>query len=98
MTRAFTFFNADAAALPDELERAGWHTAITSFPEFRSAFLKINKKRDLLQKTHDALKPGGSFIIYQVTNELKQHATFFDAGGVGIFPAEYSADVHHCFS
>ena len=42
------------------------------------SILEINKKRDLLQKTHDALKPGGSFIIYQVTNELKQHATFFD--------------------
>jgi hypothetical protein len=24
------------------------------------------------------LKPGGAFIIYQVTNELRQHATFFD--------------------
>ena len=28
--------------------------------------------------THDALAPGGSFIIYQVTNELRQHATLFD--------------------
>jgi hypothetical protein len=31
-----------------------------------------------LRKTHDALAPGGSFIIYQVTNELKQHATLFE--------------------
>jgi phospholipid N-methyltransferase len=33
---------------------------------------------DLLQKTYDALAPGGNFVIYQVTNELKQHATLFD--------------------
>jgi hypothetical protein len=32
-----------------------------------------------LQKTHDAVAPGGSFIIYQVTNELRQHATFFES-------------------
>ena len=32
----------------------------------------------MLQNTYDALKPGGAFIIYQVTNELRQHATFFD--------------------
>ncbi|PYK53635.1 MAG: hypothetical protein DME48_11245, partial [Verrucomicrobia bacterium] len=42
------------------------------------SILKIEKKRSLLQKTHDALAPGGSFIIYQVTNELKQHATLFE--------------------
>jgi len=41
------------------------------------SILKIDKKRALLQKTHDALAPGGSFIIYQITNELKQHATLF---------------------
>jgi len=27
---------------------------------------------------YDALKEGGKFIIYQVTNELKQHATHFE--------------------
>ena len=32
----------------------------------------------LLRKTHEAIRPGGSFIIYQVTNELRQHATLFD--------------------
>jgi hypothetical protein len=26
------------------------------------------------------LAPSGSFIIYQVTNELKQHATLFEHG------------------
>ena len=39
--------------------------------------VKIEKKRALLRKTYDALKPDGKFIIYQVTNELRQHATVF---------------------
>src|SRR5437868_878537 len=42
------------------------------------SILKLDKKRALLQKTYEALAPGGSFIIYQVTNELKQHAKIFD--------------------
>ena len=40
--------------------------------------MKIDKKRSLLRKTYDALAPGGRFIIYQVTNELRQHATLFE--------------------
>ncbi len=70
--------HADASALPDELARRqiGHCDYIVSGIPF--SILEINKKRDLLQKTHDALRPGGTFIIYQVTNELKQHATFFD--------------------
>lgn len=71
-------FNADAARLPEELTR--WRIPHCDYIVSGIPFsiLEINKKRDLLQKTHDALKPGGDFIIYQVTNELKQHATFFD--------------------
>jgi len=71
-------FHADAASLPDELERLGGEHCDYIISGIPFSILEINKKRDLLQKTHDALKPGGSFIIYQVTNELKQHATFFD--------------------
>ncbi|MEY2493412.1 MAG: hypothetical protein QOH24_2363 [Verrucomicrobiota bacterium] len=41
------------------------------------SILDLEKKRDLLRQTHDALTPGGAFIIYQVTNELRQHATEF---------------------
>jgi phospholipid N-methyltransferase len=70
--------NADAFTLPSELARrhiASCDYIVSGIP---FSILEIKKKRDLLQKTHDALKPGGSFIIYQVTNELKQHATFFD--------------------
>jgi phospholipid N-methyltransferase len=42
------------------------------------SILKIDKKRALLQKTYKALVPGGRFIIYQVTNELRQHAKIFE--------------------
>ncbi len=70
--------HGDAARLPQELQRRGfgWCDYILSGIPF--SILKIDKKRALLQKTHDALAPGGSFIIYQVTNELKQHAKLFE--------------------
>ncbi len=70
--------NGDAARLPEELERR-WHPALRLYP-FRNPFsiLEIKKKRALLEKTYEALADGGSFIIYQVTNELRQHAKLFD--------------------
>ena len=71
-------FNADAAALADELARRGIGGCDYILSGIPFSILEIRKKRDLLQKTHGALKSGGSFIIYQVTNELKQHATLFD--------------------
>lgn len=70
--------HADAARLPQELERRGFGPCDYILSGIPFSILKIDKKRDLLQKTYDALAPGGSFIIYQVTNELKQHATLFD--------------------
>jgi phospholipid N-methyltransferase len=70
--------NADAATLPQELERRGIEQCDYILSGIPFSILEIKKKRALLQKTHEALKPGGSFIIYQVTNELRQHATFFD--------------------
>ena len=70
--------HADAATLPEELSRSRIEQCDYIISGIPFSILEINKKRDLLQKTHDALKPGGSFIIYQVTNELKQHATFFN--------------------
>src|SRR5918996_1414414 len=42
-----------------------------------AASLPYELKRALLRKTYEALKPSGKFIIYQVTNELRQHATVF---------------------
>lgn len=69
--------NRDAAALPEELERRGIEQCDYILSGIPFSILNIEKKRALLQKTHDALAPDGSFIIYQVTNELKQHATLF---------------------
>jgi phospholipid N-methyltransferase len=70
--------HGDAARLPQELEHRGIAYCDYVLSGIPFSILKIDKKRALLQKTHDALAPGGSFIIYQVTNELKQHATLFE--------------------
>ncbi len=70
--------HGDAASLPDELDRCGFDNCDYILSGIPFSILKIDKKRALLQKTYDALAPGGSFIIYQVTNELRQHATLFE--------------------
>jgi len=70
--------HGDAARLPQELERLGFSHCDYVLSGIPFSILKIDKKRDLLQKTYHALAPGGSFVIYQVTNELKQHAKLFD--------------------
>ena len=72
--------HADAATLPGELKRRGFAQCDYILSGIPFSILNIDKKRALLQKTHDALAQGGSFIIYQVTNELKQHATLFEHG------------------
>ena len=69
--------NGDAARLPDELARLGVDACDYIVSGIPFSILEIEKKRALLKKTYDALLPGGSFIIYQVTNELRQHATLF---------------------
>ena len=70
--------HGDAASLPHELKHRGIDSCDYILSGIPFSILKIEKKRALLQKTYDALAPGGSFIIYQVTNELKQHATHFE--------------------
>jgi phosphatidylethanolamine/phosphatidyl-N-methylethanolamine N-methyltransferase len=70
--------HGDAASLPYELKRRGFACCDYILSGIPFSILKIDKKRALLRKTHDALAPSGSFIIYQVTNELKQHATLFE--------------------
>ncbi len=70
--------HGDAAELPDELARLGIGHCDYILSGIPFSILEIKKKRALLQKTYEALKSGGSFVIYQVTNELRQHATFFD--------------------
>src|SRR5881396_7115 len=72
--------HGDAVRLPQELARRGIAHCDYILSGIPFSILKIDKKRALLQKTHDALVPGGSFIIYQITNELKQHATLFEHG------------------
>lgn len=69
--------NGDAATLPDVLERLGLPHCDYILSGIPFSILEISKKRALLQKTYDALADGGQFIIYQVTNELRQHATVF---------------------
>jgi phospholipid N-methyltransferase len=72
--------HGDAATLPYELKRRGFAQCDYILSGIPFSILKIEKKRALLQKTHDSLIVDGSFIIYQVTNELKQHATLFEHG------------------
>ncbi len=67
--------NQDAARLPHELEQRGISYCDYILSGIPFSILKIDKKLALLQKTHAALAPEGRFIIYQVTNELKQHAS-----------------------
>lgn len=69
--------NDDAAQLPRELQRLGITACDYIVSGIPFSILEIEKKRALLQKTYEALQPGGAFIIYQVTNELRQHATLF---------------------
>ena len=70
--------NGDAARLTEEMERRGIAHCDYIVSGIPFSILDLAKKRALLQKTYDAVAPGGSFIIYQVTNELRQHATHFD--------------------
>ncbi len=70
--------NANAAHLPLELQRRGIGSCDYIVSGIPFSILQIDKKRALLQQTHDALALGGRFIIYQVTNELKQHAKVFE--------------------
>ncbi len=72
--------HGDAAQLPAELQRRGIKLCDYVLSGIPFSILDIEKKRALLQKTYDAIAPGGSFIIYQVTNELRQHATLFQHG------------------
>jgi phospholipid N-methyltransferase len=70
--------NGDAAKLPEELRRRGISHCDYILSGIPFSILEIKKKRALLEKTYEALADGGRFIIYQVTNELRQHATIFE--------------------
>ncbi len=70
--------NCNAADLPEEMQRRGIVSCDYILSGIPFSILDIDKKRALLQKTHDSLNGDGAFIIYQVTNELKQHASIFE--------------------
>src|ERR1051325_8199779 len=70
--------HGDAARLTQELRQLEFDYCDYILSGIPFSILQIDKKRALLRTTHDALAPGGNFIIYQVTNELKQHATLFE--------------------
>jgi phospholipid N-methyltransferase len=69
--------NGNAALLRAEMTRRRITQCDYIVSGIPFSILELDKKRDLLRQTHDALAPGGAFIIYQVTNELRQHATDF---------------------
>jgi phospholipid N-methyltransferase len=75
--RRVSVINANAGTIRPELARRGIAHCDYIVSGIPFSILEIEKKRDLLRQTHDALAPGGAFIIYQVTNELRQYATDF---------------------
>ena len=68
-----TVINGDCATLPEELARQNLSHCDYVLSGIPFSILEIGKKRQLLKKTYDALVPGGDFVIYQVTNELRAH-------------------------
>lgn len=65
--------NADASALREHLGRFGHEHCDYVVSGIPFSILEPAKKRELLLNTHAALAPGAhsAFIIYQVTNELR---------------------------
>jgi phospholipid N-methyltransferase len=94
--------HGDAASLPFELKRLGFTSCDYILSGIPFSILKIDKKRALLRKTYDALKEEGKFIIYQVTNELRQHATVFQSADSEYFlqniPPMFITVFHKTFS
>ena len=71
--------NVDAADLKEELRKReiGYCDYVVSGIPF--SILEIGKKRSILNAVYESLAPNAdsAFVIYQCTNELKQHATMF---------------------
>ena len=75
--RRVRVINANAMTIRSELIQRGIVQCDYIISGIPFSILEKEKKRNLLQQTHEALAPGGAFIIYQVTNELRQHAIDF---------------------
>jgi phospholipid N-methyltransferase len=71
--------NGDAQNIQVELERRGLKQCDYVFSGIPFSILEVGLKRQLLQRVFDVLvpEPHAAFIIYQVTNELRGHATVF---------------------
>jgi phospholipid N-methyltransferase len=71
--RRVTVFNADAVQLPEQLAKRGLRHCDYVVSGIPFSILEPAKKRELLRHTFDVLapEPHAAFIIYQVTNELR---------------------------
>ncbi len=69
----------DAACLKEELQTRGIEHCDYVVSGIPFSILEIGKKRQILHAVHESLRPNAAaaFIIYQCTNELRQHATMF---------------------
>ena len=69
-----SIFNADAARLAEELAGLGLRHCDYIVSGIPFSILEPGKKRELLRRTYDSLtpEPHAAFIIYQVTNELRE--------------------------
>lgn len=66
--------HGDAATLPQELARRGVEHCDYVLSGIPFSLIDIEKKRHMLRGVYEALRPGGIFVIYQVTDELRRHA------------------------
>ncbi len=70
-----TVIQDDCATLSKELARQNLTHCDYIVSGIPFSTMEVGKKRQILRDTSTALKPGGDFVIYQVTNELRRHAT-----------------------
>ena len=71
--------NIDAIHIKRELRNRGIEYCDYVVSGIPFSCVEVNKKRSMVRAVFDALAPNptSAFIIYQVTNELKQHAKMF---------------------
>jgi len=71
--------HTDAANLKAELRSRNIEFCDYVVSGIPFSILEINKKRSILDAVYESLAPNSTsaFVIYQCTNELKQHATMF---------------------
>ncbi len=70
-----TVIQGDCATLPQELAKQNLTHCDYVLSGIPFSTMPVGKKQQILRNTYESLKPGGEFVIYQVTNELRRHAT-----------------------